>query len=83
MEYRHLLKHPNLKEIRGKRRAKEVGRLVQGLPGIVEGTGAIKLVPKGDIPIERFNDYTYSRIVCNVRPEKKVQSESELLLEAF
>ena len=49
LEYRHLLKHPKLKEAWGRGHAKEVGRLAQGLPGIVEGTDKIKFIPKDDI----------------------------------
>ena len=84
LEYGHLLKHPKLKETRGRGDANETGRLEQGLlPGVVEGTDTIEFIPKGDIPIERLKDCTYSRIVCNVRPEKRIQSESELLVESI
>ena len=37
LEYHHLVKHPNHKKIWGGAFGKEVGRLRQGLPGIVEG----------------------------------------------
>ena len=66
LEYRHLLKHPKLKKLWGRGHAKEVGRLAQGLSGIVKGTDTIKFIPKGDIPVKRLKDCTYSRFVCNV-----------------
>ena len=45
--------------------------LAQGLPDIVEWTDTIKIIPKGDMPVDRLKDCTYSRIVCNVQPEKR------------
>ena len=83
LEYRHLLKHPKPKETWGRGHAKEVGRLAQGVPGIVEGTDTMKFIPKGAIPVDRLKDCTYSRIVCDVRTEKRIQSESESKLEAI
>ena len=71
LEYKHLLKHPKLKETWDRGHVKEVGRLAQGLPGVVEGTNTIKFIPNDDIPADRLKDCTYSRIVCNVRPGKE------------
>ena len=71
LEYKHLLKHPKLKETWGRGHAKEVGRLAQGLPGVVDGTNTMKFIPKDNIPADRLRDCTYARIVCNVRPEKR------------
>ena len=48
-----------------------MGRLSQGLPGIVEVTNTLNLIFKHEIPSDRFKDVTYARIVCNYRPEKK------------
>ena len=50
---------------------KDVGRLAQGLPGIVEGNGTLNFIFKNEIPPDRFKDVTYARIVCNYRLEKK------------
>ena len=52
LEYRHLLNSPKYREIWGRGHAKEVGRLAQGLPGIVQGTDTIKFIEKEDIPVE-------------------------------
>ena len=38
LEYHHLVKHPNHKNVWGGAFGKEVGRLAQGHPGIIEGT---------------------------------------------
>ena len=54
---------------------KEVGILTQGLPGIVEGTDTIEFVTKEEVPVDRFKDCTYIRILCNFRLEKKTHTE--------
>jgi hypothetical protein len=38
MEYRHLIAKPEYCEVWSKANAKEIGRLAQGIPGVVEGT---------------------------------------------
>ena len=65
LEYRHLVKQPNHKKVWGGAFGKEVGRLSQGLPGIVEGTDTLKFIFKNEIPADRFRGVTYARIVCN------------------
>ena len=70
LEYRHLLKNPAYREIWGGAFGKEVGRLAQGLDGVVEGTDTIDFIDKSEIPPDRWKDVTYARIVCNYRPEK-------------
>ena len=49
---------------------KEVGRLAQGLDGVVEGTDTIDFITKSEVPTDRWKDVTYASIVCNYRPEK-------------
>ena len=71
LEYRHLIKHPHHKTVWGGAFRKEVGRLAQGLPGIVEGTDTLNFIFKNEIPADRFKDITYACIVCNYRSEKK------------
>ena len=70
MEYRHLIRHPAYKEIWTKSMGKEIGRLAQGLDGVVEGTDTLDFIAKHEIPPDRWKDVTYARIVCNYRPEK-------------
>ena len=45
LEYRHLVKQPN-KKVLGSAFSKEVGRLSQGLPGIVEGNDTLNFIFK-------------------------------------
>ena len=71
LEYRHLIKHPHHKEVWGGAFGKEVGRLSQELPGIVEGTDTLDFIFKNEIPADRLKDITYARIVWNYMPEKK------------
>ena len=44
LEYRHLLKNPAYREVWGGAYGKEVGRLAQGLDGVVDGTDTIDFI---------------------------------------
>ena len=70
MEYRHLLADPKYRSIYSKAFGKEVGRLAQGIPDVVEGTDTITFIFKHDIPADDWNKVTYARICANYRPEK-------------
>ena len=70
LEYRHLIRHPVYQKVWGKSMGKEIGRLAQGLDGVVEGTDTLDFITRDDIPRDRWQDITYARIVCNYRPEK-------------
>ena len=70
LEYRHLIRNPAYSELWGGAFGKKVGRLAQGLPGVVEGTDTIDFISKDEIPPDRWRDVTYARIVCNYRLEK-------------
>ena len=50
---------------------KEIGRLAQGLEGVVEGTETMKFIKRDDVPADRKKDVAHVRIVCDVRPEKE------------
>ena len=80
LEYRHLAKHPNHRKVWGGSFSKEVSRLAQGLPGIVEGTDTLNFIFKHEIPSDRFKDVTYDRIVCNYRPEKKDPNRCRIIV---
>jgi hypothetical protein len=71
LEYRHLIRRPHYQEVWGNAFGKEVGRLAQGMPGVVEGTDTIDFIHKHEVPADRFKDCTYSRIVASYRPEKE------------
>ena len=70
LEYRHLLKNPKYSKTWSNAMGKEVGRLAQGLEGVVDGTDTMDFIAKHDIPQDRWHDVTYARIVCSYRPEK-------------
>jgi len=70
MEYRHLLSNPKYCDTWKNAYGKELGRLAQGLPGIVKGTDTIVYIPKADVPHDRWKDVTYGHIVANLCPEK-------------
>jgi hypothetical protein len=71
MEYKHLVANPKYRTIWTQAYGKELGRLAQGLPNIVDGTDTIKFIHKHDVPTERFKDVTYGRLVTSFRPEKE------------
>ena len=71
MEYRHLIKKPEYVETWTNANAKEIGRLAQGVPGVVKGTNTFHFMSYDDIPADRKSDVTYARICCNLRPEKE------------
>ena len=72
LEYQQLICHPEHQVLWGEQHGKEIGRLAQGLPGIIEGTDTIEFITRKDIPVDRQKDVTYARIVCSNRSEKAV-----------
>ena len=71
LEYRHLLAHPKYAKTWSRAGTKELGRLAQGIPGVVEGTNTIFFKSYDEIPNDRKKDVTYARICVNERPEKE------------
>jgi hypothetical protein len=71
LEYRHLTKKPQFKEVWSKTGSKEIGRLAQGVPGVVDGTNTIFFIDYDQIPKDRRKDVTYTRICVNFCPEKE------------
>ena len=70
MEYRHLIANPKYQQIWSNAYGKELGRLTQGIPGIVDGTNTISFIDKSNIPADRWQDVTYGHIISSYRPEK-------------
>jgi hypothetical protein len=66
-----LIAKPEYCEVWSKANAKEIGRLAQGLPGVVEGTNTIFFQAYEDIPVDKRKDVMYARICCNYQPEKE------------
>eukprot|EP00804_Cyclotella_cryptica_P012914 CCRYP_002274-RA/>CCRYP_002274-RA protein AED:0.23 eAED:0.09 QI:0/0/0/1/0/0/2/0/1265 len=75
MEYRHLIKDRKYSTTWKKAYGKELGRLAQGIPGLVQGTNTIVFITKDDVPTDRRRGVTYGRICANFRPEKKTHIE--------
>ena len=63
LEYRHLIKRPEYREVWGKSYGNEIERLAQGIKCRVEGTNTMLFVNKHEVPQECFKDCTYGRIV--------------------
>lgn len=79
MEYRDLIKRPELREQWLKSLANELGRLSQGIRDI-KGTNTIFFIPKSDIPPERRREVTYGRIVVAYKPDKLEKNRSRLTI---
>ena len=77
LEYRELIKRPEVKEKWFTALANELGRLAQGIRDI-KGTETIHFIPKSEIPKDRRRDITYGRIVVSYRPEKLEKNRARL-----
>eukprot|EP00804_Cyclotella_cryptica_P005028 CCRYP_020365-RA/>CCRYP_020365-RA protein AED:0.59 eAED:0.28 QI:0/-1/0/1/-1/1/1/0/267 len=71
MEHGHLVSNPKYHDTWRNAYGKELGRLAQGLPGIVKGTDTIAFIHKTSVPQDCWKDVMYGCIVANFRPEKK------------
>jgi hypothetical protein len=60
MEMRILLVNPKYKELCGKSYTKELGHLVQGIPGVSNGTNTIVFIRHKDIPHKCKCDVMYT-----------------------
>ena len=63
------MKNPKYRQLYCNLYAKEIGKLSQGIPGLVEGTSKVFFVENKDFPFNRWRDITYGRIVLDYRPE--------------
>ena len=78
LEHRQLRAHPTHKPTWDASYANELGRLCQGigtLPGQpttkrIPGTDTFTPIHFHDIPSDRRSDITYTKVVCEVRPQK-------------
>ena len=68
MEYRQVIKCPKYQKLYSKSYSKELGRITQGIHGVVNGTNTIFFIEKTDVPAERWKDATYGHVVVNYRP---------------
>ena len=77
MEYRDLIKKPDLRELWQRSLANELGRLAQGIRDI-KGTNTIHFILKSDIPHDRRKEITYGRIVVAYKPDKLEKQRTRL-----
>ena len=63
LQYCHLMAHPEYRVVWGKSCAKELGRLSQGLTGVVDGTDTFDFIIKNEEPFNRYKYLTYGQIV--------------------
>ena len=78
MEYRHIMNNPKYFQLYATSYSKDLGRLAQGIPGQSEGTNTIYFIDKADIPVERWKDVTYGRVVVSYRPKKSDPYQTRL-----
>ena len=70
MEYWQVMKCPKYQKLYAKSYSKELGRIAQGIPVVVNSTNTIFFINKTTVPAEQWKDATYVRVVMNYRPEK-------------
>ena len=71
LEYRPLIRHLKFQDAWSAVFGKGIGHLMEGLPGVVEGTNTIGFIMKDEVPADKFKDTTYARIGCNYRSGKE------------
>ena len=54
-----------------------VGKGPNGKGNRIEGTNTLFAIKFEDIPKDRINEICYKSVVCEVRPEKRIQTEQE------
>jgi hypothetical protein len=70
LKYRKLISHPKYGEVWNNSSANEFGRLAQGVGGRIQGTNTIFFIHKHEVPQDRWNDVTYAKFVCELKPNK-------------
>ena len=77
LEYRDLIKRPELRDTWFKSLANQLGRLAQGI-GDIKGADTIFFISKSEIPQDIWKDITYGRIAVDYRPGKEEKNGSRL-----
>jgi hypothetical protein len=88
LEHRQLRRHPAYKQVWDTSYANELGRLCQGIghddatatKQRVEGTDTFRPIHYDDIPTDRRSDVTYTRVVCEVRPQKEDPNRTRITI---
>ena len=68
-EYKNLIDHPKYLPLYQNSYAKEIGRLAQGMPGLVTGTNTIFFIERTAVAADRYREVTYGQIELAYRPE--------------
>ena len=82
MEYRHLLVHPKYRAIYKPAYGKELGRLAQGIPGVVKGTNTLQFIHNDEIPADRWKISHTVEYAPTSAQKKKTLTEYDSQLEA-
>ena len=77
LEYRHLIKGPEYKEIWGHGYGNEIGRLAQGMKGRVDDTDTMHFIHKHEVPRDRLKDVTYGKLTAITAKERQNQIECD------
>ena len=77
LEYRDLIKNPELREQWIQSLANKLGWLSQGICNL-KGTNTIFFIPKSEVPFNRRKDVTYARIVVAYTPDKLEKNRSRV-----
>ena len=88
LEHRQLRRHPKYKDIWDASYSNELGRLCQGIgtnptnpaKKRVDGTNTFRPIKYNDIPLDRRLDITYTRVVCEVRPQKEDPNRTRITI---
>ena len=88
LEHRQLRRHPKYKDIWDTSYSNELGRLCQGIgrdataptKQRVAGTDTFRPIKYENIPYDHRTDITYSRVVCEVRPQKEDPNRTRITI---
>jgi hypothetical protein len=88
LEHKQLWRHPKYKHIWDTLYADELGRLCQGVgkdkkdptKQRVEGTNTFRPIQYQNIPPTRRHDITYTKVVCEVQPQKEDPNRTRITI---
>ena len=88
LEYRQLPQNPKFKDIWEASYSNELGCLCQGIEKgpngpkqqQVAGTDTYRLIRLSDIPQDQWTEICFSRVVCDIRPQKEDQNRTRITI---
>ncbi len=78
LKYRKLITHPKHCEVWMHSSTNKFGRLAQGVGGRIKGTDTIFFICKHQVPEDRWKDVTYTKFVCELKPNKAKVHRTQL-----